>query len=79
MTIQATAWAWDQAEPKKLEPLELLVLLALADESSGVAPPPGLDSVSERVRIGRPGLDQLVENLRIVGLLDEQNRVVIAR
>ena len=77
MTIQATAWAWDQVEPKNLEPLELLVLLALADESSDSAPPPGLDSVSRRVRIGRPGLDQLVENLRIAGLVDEQNRTSI--
>lgn len=77
MTIQATAWAWDQVEPKNLEPLELLVLLALADESSDSAPPPGLDSISKRVRIGRPGLDQLVENLRTVGLIDDQNRTVV--
>lgn len=74
MTVQATAWAWDQVEPKNLEPLELLVLLALADESSDSAPPPELDSISKRVRIGRPGLDGLVENLRIVGLVDDQNR-----
>jgi hypothetical protein len=77
MTVRATAWAWDQVEPKNLEPLELLVLLALADESSDSAPPPDLDSVSRRVRIGGLGFDQLVENLRIVGLIDDQNRTVV--
>jgi len=77
MTIQATAWAWEQAKPKNLDPLELLVLLALADDSSDAAPPPNLTSISDRVRIGGSIFDQTVENLRIVNLIDSENRTVV--
>jgi hypothetical protein len=74
MTIQATAWAWEQDLD---DAEERLVLLALADESSDHAPPPDLDHIAQKVGVDRAGLDLILAELRKRALVDLDSRTAV--
>lgn len=71
MTIQATAWAWEQSG---LSPAEKLVLLALSDESSDVSPPPDPGSVAARCEMSTEELHEILTSLESAGLVGADYR-----
>jgi hypothetical protein len=73
MTIQATAWAWEQ---RGLSPVEKLVLLALSDESSEFAPPPDPGAVAARCELSTEELQDVLASLESAGLIDAEYRAV---
>lgn len=71
MTIQATAWAWEQ---RGLSPVEKLVLLALSDESSDSAPPPDPGAVAARCELSTEELHDVLTSLESAGFIDADFR-----
>src|SRR5262245_41906281 len=71
LTVQASAWAWEQTG---LEPLEKLVLLAAAEGSSpeGGRPDPG--SIAAMCDLDTTGVAAVLEALRERDLLDAEYR-----
>jgi DNA-binding MarR family transcriptional regulator len=72
MTIQATAWAWEQ---RGLSPEEKLVLLALSDDS-GECPPPDPGSIAARCEMSTEDLHEILTSLENGGLIEADYRTV---
>jgi hypothetical protein len=75
MTIQATAWAWEQ---RGLTPVEKLVLLALSNESSEFAPPPEAAAIAERCEIAEDEAQAVLASLRAGRLIGTVSGTVVS-